>query len=138
MVNQIVTRARLHEERGHLVEALGQWESLQTIYNSYTGLSFEIERVIKRREQQALSESKARWVEQFDQRLAKGESAAALDLLDDASKEFPEDGELTALETLARQISERSTEAQRLLAEGRELCATGPQHGRRCECGPFS
>jgi serine/threonine protein kinase len=123
LVNQIVTRARLHEERGHYVEALGQWEILQTIYNRYTGLSFEIERVIKRREQQALSESKAQWVEQIDQRLAKGESAAALNLLDDARKEFPEDGELTALETLARQISERSTEAQRLLAEGRELCA---------------
>ncbi len=123
LVNQIVTRARLYEERGHFVEALGQWEILQTIYSRYPGLSFEMERVIKRREQQALSESKARWVEQIDQHLGTGDSARALDLLDDAQKEFPEDAELAALETLARQISQRSAEAQELLAQGRELCS---------------
>jgi len=123
LVNQIVTRARLHEERAQFVEALGQWEILQTIYNRYPGLSFEMERVIKRREQQALSESKARWVEQIDQHLATGDSARALDLLGGAQAEFPEDAELTALETLARQASERTAEAQRLLAQGRELCS---------------
>jgi serine/threonine protein kinase len=123
LVNQIVMRARLHEERGHFVEALGQWEILQTIYNRYPGLSFEMERVIKRREQQALSESKSRWVEQIDQHLATGDSARALDLLGGAQKEFPEDAELAALETLARQASERGAEARRLLARGRELCS---------------
>jgi serine/threonine-protein kinase len=123
LVNQIVTRARLHEERGQFVEALGQWEILQTIYNRYPGLSFEIERVIKRREQQALSESKARWVEQIDHHLATGDSARALDLLGGAQAEFPEDAELAALETLARQVSERTAEAQRLLEQGRELCS---------------
>ena len=123
LVNQIVTRARLYEERGHFVEALGQWEILQTIYNRYPGLSFEIERVIKRRGQQALSESKARWVEQIDQHLATGDSAHALDLLDDAKKEFPGEAELAALETLARQISQRTAQAQALLVRGRELCS---------------
>ena len=123
LVNQIVTRARLHEERGQFVEALGQWEILQTIYSRYPGLSFEIERVIKRRDQQALSESKARWVEQIDQHLATGESARALDLLGGAQAEFPEDAELAALRTLAHQASERAAEAQQLLAQGRELCA---------------
>src|SRR5262249_29986708 len=89
----------------------------------YPGLSFEIERVIKRREQQALSESKARWVEQIDQHLATGDSARALDLLGGAQAEFPDDAELAALKTLARQASEKAAEAQQLLAQGRELCA---------------
>ena len=133
LVNQIVTRARLHEERGQFVEALGQWEILQTIYSRYPGLNFEMERVIKRREQQALSESKARWVEQIDQHLATGDSSRALDLLEGAKTEFPEDAELAALETLARQASERSGEAQRLLAQGRELCSRNEfQEGVDC------
>jgi serine/threonine protein kinase/cytochrome c-type biogenesis protein CcmH/NrfG len=138
LVNQIVTRARLYEERGHFVEALGQWEILQTIYNRYPGLSFEIERVIKRRERQALSESKTRWVEQIDQHLATGDSARALDLLNGAKMEFPEDAELAALETLARQISQRAAEAQALLVQGRELCSQqrfqeGIDHLRRAQ-----
>ena len=61
LVSAIVAKARYHEENGQFNDALGQWEILRTIHNRYPGLQFEIDRVIKRREQQTRMESKGRW-----------------------------------------------------------------------------
>jgi len=125
LVNGIVGKARSYEERGLFNEALGQWEMLRTIYGLYPGLGFEVERVIKRREQQARSEAKARWVEQIDRCLTMGEWQRALDLTQTALGEFRDDTELKALEKLSRQSLERTAESQRLLEQGRVLCAAG-------------
>src|SRR5579863_6472128 len=46
----------------------------------------------------------------------------ALDLLQQAKTEFPNESELTELEKLASDGIRRSTEAHRLMAEGQELC----------------
>ena len=40
LVNSIVNKARSYEERGQFNEALGQWETLQTIHKQYPGLGF--------------------------------------------------------------------------------------------------
>ena len=72
LVNSIVAKARSYEERGQFNEALGQWEILQTIHKQYPGLDFEIDRVMKRRDQQSRTEAKARWVEQIDRHLEAG------------------------------------------------------------------
>src|SRR5712692_375744 len=125
LVNSIVGKARLHEERGQFTEALGQWEILKTIYSPYPGLSFEMERVVKRREQQSRSEAKTRWVEQIDRQLEGADYNRALDLLQNALAEFPEDAELVELEKLARQGIGRAAEAQQLLGQGQELCTQG-------------
>jgi len=123
LVNSIVNKARSYEERGQFNEALGQWETLQTIHKQYPGLDFEIERVIKRREQQSRSEAKARWVEQIDRQIESGAFERALELLKNASAEYPDDDELASLGELARQNRARAAEAQQLFQQGQDLCA---------------
>lgn len=123
LVNSIVARAHLHEEQGSYNDALNDWEILRTIYNQYPGLTFEVERLQKRRDQQARIESKTRLVEQIDVCLHSSDYARALDLLQNAATEFPNDAELAELEKLAQDGVKRKTEAHRLMTEGQELCA---------------
>jgi eukaryotic-like serine/threonine-protein kinase len=123
LVNSIVARAHLHEEQGAYGDALNDWEILRTIYSQYPGLTFEVERLQKRREQQTRIESRTRLVEQVDTCLHSSDYARALDLLQAAAAEFPNDTELTELEKLAHDGVKRKTEAHRLMAEGQELCA---------------
>ena len=125
LVNSIVAKARNHEERSQFNEAIGQWEILKTIYSQYPGLSFEIERVVKRRDQQARAEAKVRWVEQIDRQLEGADYARAMDLVQQALNEFSEDAELAELKKLASQGLERAAEAQQLLVQGQEACAQG-------------
>jgi serine/threonine-protein kinase len=125
LVNSIVAKARLHEERGQFTDALAQWEILRAIYSQYPGLSFEIDRLGKRREQQARVEAKARWVKQIDQQMATGDYDRALGLLRQAEIEFPDDAELAELEKLIQQGKDRFAEAQRSLAQGQEMLAAG-------------
>jgi serine/threonine protein kinase/cytochrome c-type biogenesis protein CcmH/NrfG len=122
LVNGIVGKARQHEERGQYADALGQWEILRSIYGQYPGLEFELQRLSRRRQERAREETKARWVEQIDQRLEAGDYARAQDLARNALEEFPDDRELAGLERLAAQGIERSSEAQQWLAEGQRLC----------------
>jgi len=123
LVNSIIARAHLHEEQGSFGDALNDWEILRTIYSEYPGLTFEVERLQKRRDQQIRIESKTRLVEQVDTFLHSSDYARALDLLQGAAAEFPNDAELTELEKLAQDGVKRKTEAHRLMAEGQELCA---------------
>jgi serine/threonine protein kinase len=123
LVNSIVARAHLHEEQASYSDALNDWEILRTIYNQYPGLTFEVERLQKRRDQQARIESKARLVEQVDTCLHSSDYARALDLLHGSADEFPNDAELTELEKLAQDGVRRTAEAQRLMTKGQELCA---------------
>lgn len=123
LVNSIVARAHLHEEQGAFGDALNDWEILRTIYGQYPGLKFEVERLQKRRDQQVRIEARTHVIEQIDSCLHASDFARAFDLLREAAKEFPNDEELQQLETLAQQGLERRTKAQRLIAEGRDLCA---------------
>ena len=123
LVNSIVARAHLHEEQGSFGDALNDWEILRTIYSQYPGLTFEVERLQKRREQQVRIESKVRLVEQIDTCLHSSDYAHALDLLQGAAAEFPNDPELMELEKLAQDGIKRKIEAHRLMTEGQELCA---------------
>lgn len=122
LVNSIVAKARTYEEKRQFNEALNQWEMLRTIYTSYPGLDFEVERVTKRRDQQLRSEAKASWVEKIDHSLSVFEWQRALDLTQNALGEFQDDPELKAMEQLARQGLARASEAQALLDQGRALC----------------
>jgi serine/threonine protein kinase len=122
LVNSILARARAHEERGQISEAIGDMEILRTIYSPYPGLQFEIERLQKRREQQSRDSAKARWVEQVDRQLETGNCSGALELLQKARSEFPNDAELIELEKQATQGLERANQAEQLLKQGHELC----------------
>ena len=122
LVNSIVARAHHHEEEGAFSDALNDWEILRTIYSQYPGLKFEVERLQKRREQQSRIEAKTRLVEQIDACLHSSDYARALDLLEKATAEFPNDAELAQLGNLANDGLRRATEAHRLMTEGQELC----------------
>ncbi|MEW5977002.1 MAG: protein kinase [Acidobacteriota bacterium] len=122
LVQSIVMKARLLEEQGQFNEALSQWEILRTVYPPYPGLAFEVERIQKRREQQARSSAKARWVEQIDLLMESSEYEKAGQLLDQATTEFPQDPELEALGELVRRGRQRAKEAQEWMGRGQELC----------------
>jgi len=123
LVNSIVAKARYHEERGQFAEALAQWEILGTIYGQYPGLKFEIERVVKRRDQQARSEGKTRWLEQIDRAMQSGDYARATELVASAEAEFPADTELVEVQRKVSQAAANAVEAQQLLEQGQSLLA---------------
>jgi|CZKR01.1.fsa_nt_gi serine/threonine protein kinase len=125
LVNSIVARAHFHEEQEQFGDALGDWEILRTIYNRYPGLNFEIERLEKRRENQSRIEAKARLAEQIDACLKSASYARALELLQQAEPEFPNDAELAELKKAAEASLQQATEVQRLMTEGQGLCTQG-------------
>jgi serine/threonine protein kinase len=129
LVNGIVAKARHLEERGQFAEAMGQWEILRNIHAQYPGLTVEVERVRRRREQQARSEQKARWVDDFDRRQETGDYAGALEVAKRGLEEFPEDTELIQLRNLATQGLERTAQARQYLADANQLFEAGQFDG---------
>jgi serine/threonine-protein kinase len=125
LVNSIVERARVHESLAQIAEAIGDYDTLHTIYASYPGLSFEKERLQKRLHQQARDAARATWVRQIDTQLSTGDYERAAALLDKAEIEFPDDAELAELRKLSQQGAERMHRADELVAEGQALCAQG-------------
>ena len=122
LVNSIVARAHLHEEQGTFGDALNDWEILRTIYSQYPGLKFEVERLQKRRDQLSRIEAKSRLIEQIDTCIHSSYYARAFEILQDAAREFPNDEELAELEKHAHQGIERKAQAEKLMAEGQDLC----------------
>ena len=122
LVNSIVARAHLHEEQAAFSDALNDWEILRTIYSQYPGLKFEIDRLQKRREQQARIEAKTQLIEQIDSCRQTGDYARALELLEKGRAEFPNDPELRELEKLAHEGVQRREKAQQLMTDGQDLC----------------
>ena len=125
LIESIVVRARMHEQQAQFSDALSQWEIVRTIYDLYPGLTMEIERVVRRRDQHLRLEARNRWVEQIDRTLETQEYERALALLASAQAEHPGDTELAQLEKLARQGLEKAAEVRRLVALGQEECAAG-------------
>ena len=77
----------------------------------------------KKRDQQTVTESKNRLVEQINNCLYSGDYSRALDLLRGTAAEFPNDTELSGLEKLAHDGVKRTAEANRLITESQELFA---------------
>ena len=125
LVNSIVEKARFFEERGNFVEALDQWQILRSIHERQPGLAFEIERLAKRRDQQARERAKARWVEQSDKHLEAGDYERARKTVETALVEFPGEPEILELDKLVRKHLERAGQAQALLGQAREQAEKG-------------
>ncbi len=121
LVNSIVSKARYFEERGQFNEALDQWQILRSIHERHPGLAFEIERLMKKRDQQARENAKAMWVQQTDRYLEAGEYDRAVRTVESALGEFPGEPDLLELNNVARKGQARAAEAQQLLAYAREL-----------------
>ena len=123
LVNSIVSKAQAYEERGQFSEALGQWEILRTIYAPLSRPGFrDRPRAPPPRSAGALGRQGQ--VGGADRLAARRRGIrAAAELLKSAAVEFPDDPELMELDKLAAQGAARAAEAQKLLAEGQELCA---------------
>ncbi|HLG98909.1 MAG TPA: protein kinase [Bryobacteraceae bacterium] len=125
LVLGIVAKARYYEEKILFAEAIGQWEIVRSIYPRYPGIEVEIEQLQKRKDQQLKEDSKSRLINQVDSLLDLGEFARARELALSGLQEYDQDQELVALERLARQGLERSSEARELCGAGDALCAHG-------------
>ncbi len=125
LVESIVEKARIQEREGQFADALAQWEMLQTIHPQYPGLSTETERVLQRRAQHAQSAAKNKWVDQVDRLLETREYTRALEVIAQARKEFPGDGELDQLETLAKHGLERAAEIGQLISKAEQMARDG-------------
>ena len=119
LVSGIVSRARELESRELYGEALVQWETLQTIYPMFSGLSFEIENVRLRRQLGERIARKNHWITQINQALEAGDFEEGLRLLSPAVEEFPNDGEFAEIKTYVRQHQESAEKAEKLIREGR-------------------
>ncbi len=120
LVNSIVAKARFFEEKGQYIEALDQWQILKSIHERQPGLAFEIERLVKRKDQQTRQDSKARWVQQTDKYLEGGDYDRAAKTVQNALAEFPNEPELLELDKLVRKNQERAKQALDLLDRARE------------------
>lgn len=120
LVNSIVAKARFFEERGQFTEALDQWQILKSIHERHPGLAFEIERLMKRRDQQARHSAKARWVEQADKYIESGDYDRAMNAVERALIEFPGEAELLELQKLVSKNQEAAKQALELLSGARE------------------
>ena len=125
LVQSIVAKARHYEEKNLYTEAVGQWDILRNIYPKYPGIEVEVGQLMKRRDQQAKEESKARVIEEIDRALDSGDFVRGRELSVNALTDYPQDHELTGLERLSRQGLERSSEARTLAVDAQALCAEG-------------
>jgi serine/threonine-protein kinase len=125
LVESIAIKARHYEEQNLAGEALGQWNTLRSIYPQYPGLDFEIQRVRLRLEQQKREEAKLNWVGQIDGLLQTSDYDRAHALVIEALAEFPGDQELQSLKQLALDRRERSLEGLRLMQQSQGLCEEG-------------
>ena len=120
-MKSIVLRARGYEASEKFQDAQVQWQTLRTVYPEYPGLEYEVERLEKRIELQALEEAKARWVDRIEQARRAGQWERAERLVGEALEEFPEETELRELDQIVREGSKRAAEAHELLSEARGL-----------------
>ena len=123
LVASIVAKANQYEERSQFAEALSQWDMLRNIHPQYPGLSFDLERCKKERNRQVREEDRARAIEEID-RLLEGRSfTKALDCVQIALREFPEDEEIAGLGDFARQGLERLQQTRSLLENAQAALA---------------
>lgn len=121
LVFSIVAKARHYEEKNLFTEAIGQWDTLRKIYPRYPGIEVELGQLMKRRDQQAKEESKARLIDQIDRLIDQGDYSRALERIAGARVEEPQDPELAGLERLALQGQNRNAEAQNICEQAHAL-----------------
>ncbi|QOY87624.1 serine/threonine-protein kinase [Paludibaculum fermentans] len=125
LVSSVASRARLHEDEGRFGEALDQWEVLRAIHASFPGLEYEIDRVQKRRDSQALVDARSGWIRQIDHHIEARDFTKAAASASQALAEFPGDQELIELRKMADEKYAQVNLAVSLLEQGRAVAAEG-------------
>jgi tetratricopeptide (TPR) repeat protein len=124
-IRSIVEDARRFEESGDFNGALARWEVLRKVYPRYPGLSFEIERLSRRRDEAGRTEALARWQDQIDRCLRADDCERALHLCQSALREFPDEQSFKDGEVQARQGIEIASVAQKRLEEAEAWITQG-------------
>ena len=125
LIESIVSKANLFEEQGQINEAVAQWEILRSIYDRYPGLDFEFQRIRKRQVHQLKAEARARTLEQIERALESNNHPRALELIEAAKQEFPNDAELAEMDGKTRQSAARVAEANNLLHVAEQMRTDG-------------
>lgn len=125
LVNSVVSRARLYESQGLLLEAANQWDILRSVYPQYPGLDFEIQRLTRKQELQAQEEAKTSRIENVHRALMSGDYRRAEDLVRGALSEAPGNKELLQLQEQVQEKERKSREAFLLAQEGNKLADSG-------------
>ena len=125
LVRSIVQRSEMHESRQQINEALSDLDTLASIYPAYPGLKYDRERLEKRREQQRRESAKAELMRKVDRERMHGDHARAIELLDKAELEFPNEPSIIHLRQLIQRDSEQAQRAVLKLEEGQRLWAAG-------------
>jgi len=115
-VEELVARARGHEERREYAEALQQWEALQLAHAAHPGLAVELDRVRRLREEAQRRDARQKLIAAVDEWMEAGEFERALTALEQAPERSPE---LDELEKQARQALARREQAAALVVNGR-------------------
>jgi serine/threonine-protein kinase len=129
LIESIVAKAHVLEERGQFGESVGQWQILRSIYDRYPGLDFEIDRVTRRRDQLAFSEARSHAIAEIERVLDAGDYRRALELGTAAKTDFPNDSEFDQLETAAQMGLGHLAEAQAFVSQARTSAASGDYGG---------
>ena len=125
LVDSIVARARVREERGEISEALSDLEILQTIYSPYPGLRGEQARLRSLLAQRAREGARASIVAEVNQMIATGDYARALERIDGAERDFPGTGDWQSMRSRVAEAMDRARQSEQLVTDGRDLCARG-------------
>ncbi len=124
MAESVVARARAHEAAGEWAQALEEWSNLPAIYESYPGLSAEIERV-KAAQVQAAADALARWRGQIEPLIAQGQLQKARETLRRALSELPDAAPLRELDARLDELQRKQRRAGDLLNSMREWRKAG-------------
>ncbi len=125
LVNSVLARARLFEERGKFSEALEQWELLGPVHGAYPGLEYEKDRVRKRREAQGRCDAKAAWIARVESMLDRGEYERGCADAARALSEFPGDPEIEEIGRTAEIRHERGFLAAAMVEDARAQLERG-------------
>jgi len=121
LVNSIVAKARLYQDRAQWNEALEQWEALRNVHPAFPELDSELAHVKMEREEQDRAELRERRVQGLRQSLRSAELAITIKLAAAALVEFPDDPEIKELERRAQEGMARAIELKSLLDRVEEL-----------------
>ncbi|WP_254063757.1 protein kinase [Granulicella sp. S190] len=125
LVNGIVSRARELEARQLHGEALVQWETLQTIYPEFPGLSIEVENQRLRWHLSERLTRKNQLLSEIREAPENCEFDNGLRLLATAMEEFPQDVEFVELHAYLQQKQELAAHLENLLQDGRRSLDDG-------------
>ncbi|MGH9343313.1 MAG: protein kinase domain-containing protein [Terriglobia bacterium] len=122
LVNGVVAKARLYENRAQWADAVAQWETLRTVHPSYPALDAEIQRATDRRNEQALLEFRSQTLAEIRRCIERADYEQGAARARDAERGFPGDQEIRQLRRQAEEATARAQRAETSLSQAATFC----------------